>query len=103
MPGHPDLSVEGPDFVEKVARADEIIARLKEGSWDFERAREVFAHDARADVLGKEILNVYDGQQITRYGTLILGGVGSAFNLIGHFPATTTFRVNTLSVLGDVK
>ena len=103
MPGHPDLSVEGPAFVEKVARAGEIISRLKQGGWDFEKASEIFAHDAQADVLGKEIVNVYDGREITRYGTLIVGGVGEAFNLIGHFPSTATFRVNALSIVGEVK
>jgi hypothetical protein len=106
MPGDPDPSVEGPDFIEKVARADEIIARLEGGGWDFEKAREVFARDARADVLGKEILNFYDGRHITRYGKLILGGIGRAFNLIGHFPATATFRVNAhgvASIVAEVK
>jgi hypothetical protein len=104
MPGVPDPpSVEGPEFVEKVARADEIIARLQSGGWDFEKAREVFARDARADVLGKEIVNIYDGRHITRYGTLILGGVGEGFNLVGHFPSTATFRVNDLGVVGEVK
>jgi hypothetical protein len=102
MPGDPDPLVEGPDFIEKVAKADEIIARLREGDWDFEKAREVFARDARADVLGKEILNFYDGRHISRYGKLILGGVGRAFNLIGHFPSTATFRVNAPGVAGMV-
>ncbi len=102
MPGEPDPSVEGPDFIEKVARADEIIARLKSGDWDFEKAREVFARDAKADVLGKEILTFYDGRHITRYGKLILGGVGQAFNIVGHFPSTATFRVNASGVAGIV-
>jgi hypothetical protein len=103
MPGDPDPSVEGPEFIEKVARADEIIGRLQSGGWDFEKAREVFARDARADVLGKEILNFYDGRQISRYGKLILGGVGRSFNLIGHFPSTATFRVNGHGVTDLVK
>ncbi len=103
MPGYPDPRFEGPAFVEKVAAAEETIARLKNGDWDFESAREVFAQNAQADVLGKEILNVFDGRHITRYGTLIVGGVGEAFNLVGHFPSTATFRVNALSILGEVK
>jgi hypothetical protein len=99
----PDLSVEGPDFVEKVARANETIDRLRGGGWDFDNAREVFARDSRADVLGKEIVNIYDGRHITRYGTLIVGGVGAGFSLIGHFPSTTTFRVNDLGIVAQVK
>src|SRR5437588_6262736 len=38
---------------------------------------------------------MFDGRTMTRVGRLVLGGVGEHFNLMGTFPADSTFRVAT--------
>ena len=48
---------------------------------------------------------MFDGRTMTRVGRLVLGGTGEYFNLLGTFPADSTFRVATeftSKVLGEV-
>lgn len=88
-------AVDGPDFARIVADAAEKVQRLEANDWDFDSVPEVFARPQRADVIGKEAVHMFDGRTMTRVGRLVLGGVGEHFNLLGTFPANSTFRVAT--------
>src|SRR5215472_5159860 len=88
-------AVGGPEFARIVADATEKVQRLEASNWDFDSVPEVFARDQHADVIGKEAVHMFDGRTMTRVGRLVLGGVGENFNLMGNFPADTTFRVAT--------
>ena len=88
-------AVGGPEFARIVADASEKVQRLEASNWDFDSVPEVFARDQHADVIGKEAVHMFDGRTMTRVGRLVLGGVGEHFNLMGSFPADSTFRVAT--------
>lgn len=87
-------SVEGPDFVRLVRETEERVHALEAANWDFDEVPEVFAKEAAADVVAKELIHIHDGQTMTRLGRLVMGGVGSHFNLMGPFPADTEFTVH---------
>src|SRR5690242_8390038 len=87
MPGVPDppfLSVEGPEFAERVRAADALTRRLEQHTWDFAEAPEIFGLAAACDVAAKEIVSIHDGQTQTRFGRLIMKGVGTRFSLTSH-------------------
>ena len=88
-------AVSGPEFAKIVADASAKVDRLEASNWDFDRVPEVFARRQHADVMAKEAIHLHDGHTMTRVGRLVLGGVGTHFNLMGSFPADTTFRVAT--------
>src|SRR6266498_5562298 len=69
-------SVEGPEFAEKVRRADEITRRLQESNWDFDAVPELFTRAATCDVVAKEIVTLHDGRAQTLLGRLVMNGIG---------------------------
>lgn len=96
-------SVEGPAFAQLVAKADAVVDRLQKNRWDFSAAPEVFAKAAPADVLAKEVAHIFDGERVTtRIGRLVMGGVGSHFNLMGPIPSHSEFRAVDSSVLDEI-
>lgn len=95
-------SVEGPEFTRRVRQAEEIVARLAKNNWDFDKTPEVFAPQAMADVLAKEIVHIHDGQRMTRLGYLVMGGVGEQFNLMGPIPAHSEFRIGGDDLVGEI-
>jgi len=98
-------AVGGPEFVRIVAEARAKVERLEAAQWDFAAVPEVFARPQHADVMAKEAVHMFDGRTMTRVGRLVLGGTGAHFNLMGTFPADSTFRVATeytSKVLGEV-
>jgi hypothetical protein len=95
-------SVEGPDFFNLVRQTSETVQRLEASSWDFDKVPEVFAKDAAADVFAKEIVHVHDGKTMTRYGRLVMGGVGAQFNLMGPIPPNAALRVSHRGVLEEI-
>src|SRR6266480_4399632 len=88
-------AVSGPEFAQIVADASAKVDRLEANNWDFDQVPEVFARRQHADVLAKEAIHLHVGRTMTRVGRLVLGGVGTHFNLMGSFPADTTFRIAT--------
>jgi hypothetical protein len=88
MEGWPDppfLRAEGPEFIEQVKRANKVAVRLEEAGWDFAQVPEIFARKSAAcDVAAKEIVTIFDGEQQTRWGRLVIKGAGSRFNLMSH-------------------
>src|SRR6266498_591880 len=72
-------SVEGPEFAEKVRRADEITRRLQESNWDFDAVPELFTRAATCDVVAKEIVTIHDGRAQTLLGRLVMNGIGEEF------------------------
>jgi hypothetical protein len=80
----PDFSsVEGPEFVERVVRAEGVVQKLARSKWDFGAVPELFARRASCDVAAKEIVSVFDGRVQTRFGRLVMKGAGgSVFNLM---------------------
>ncbi len=74
-------SVEGPEFAEKVRRADEITRRLQESNWDFDAVPELFTRAATCDVVAKEIVTIHDGRAQTLLGRLVMNGIGEEFQL----------------------
>jgi hypothetical protein len=84
VPDPPFLSVEGPEFANRVREADQLTRRVQDANWDFEFAPQVFAVDSNCDVAAKEVINVYDGQVQTRLGRLVMKGSGTRFNLLSH-------------------
>ena len=52
---------------------------------NFEAAPEIFARQSAAcDVAAKEIVSIFDGEEQTRWGRLIIKGAGARFNLMSH-------------------
>jgi hypothetical protein len=88
-------AVSGPEFSKIVAEASAKVEKLEASNWDFDRVPEIFARRQHADVLGKEAIHLHDGRTMTRIGRLVLGGVGTHFNLMGSIPADATFKVAT--------
>jgi hypothetical protein len=95
-------SVEGPDFFKLVRQTNETVLRLEQNSWDFKSVPEIFAKDAAADVYAKEIVHIHDGETMSRYGRLVMGGVGTEFNLMGPIPPNAELRVSHSDVLETV-
>lgn len=95
--------VEGPDFTIAVSKATEQVARLEANSWDFDAVPEVFARDTAADVVAKEVLHIHDGSTMTRFGHLIMGGIGDTFNLMGPIPSDSQFMVTDSTALDEVR
>jgi len=100
-------SVEGPDWAALVARTEENVAKLERSNWDFQSLPEAFPNKSVADVVAKEVVHVFDGKTMTRYGRLIMGaGTGHAFNLMGPIPPDSRLRVageHTRQVLRTVQ
>lgn len=92
-------SVEGPEFVTRVRETEERVRALEAAQYDFATVPEAFAKDSAADVVAKELIHIHDGQTMTRLGQLVMGGVGSHFNLMGPFPSDSEFAVLPASVL----
>jgi hypothetical protein len=95
-------SVEGPEFAQLVRQTNETVRRLEENRFDFQTVPEFFAKDAAADVFAKEIVHVHDGNVMTRYGRLVMGGVGSHFNLMGPIPPNAKLTITQTTILQDV-
>lgn len=95
-------SVGGPEFAKLVRTVGEKVDQLEANSWDFESVPEVFARDAAADVLAKGLVQIHDGRTMTRLGRLVLGGVGSHFNLMGTMHADSKFQVVGSELLDEV-
>src|SRR5262245_40235141 len=88
-------TVSGPEFAKIVADASKKVDRLEANRWDFDKVPEIFARPQHADVMAKEAIHLHDGRTMTRIGRLVLGGVGTHFNLMGSIPADATFKVAT--------
>jgi hypothetical protein len=97
------LSVDGPSFAERVRDAHAVVRRLEENNWDFKAAPEAFAPRADADVVAKEIAVLFDGHYLTRIGRLVMGGIGTEFNLMGPIPARSELRVTDSRVLDTIQ
>jgi hypothetical protein len=97
-----DPSVEGPQFAKRIKAAEKIVRQLEASNWDFKANPKVFSKSASADVLAKEIVHIFDGKRITRIGTLVMGGVGEFFNLMGPIPAHSELRVTTPKIINDI-
>lgn len=95
--------VEGPDWVVAVREATELVNKLEANNWDFDAVPQAFARTAAADVVAKEVLHIHDGRMMTRYGHLIMGGVGEAFNLMGPIPSDSRFMVTDSTALDEVR
>jgi hypothetical protein len=95
-------SVGGPEFAALVRDVGEKVDELEANNWDFDSVPEVFARDAAADVLAKDLVQIHDGRTMTRMGRLILGGVGSNFNLMGTMHADSKFQVVGSGLLDEV-
>ena len=97
----PALSVEGPDFTQRVKEADEITRKLEANQWDFDVTPELFGRSAACDVAAKEIAVIHDGKVQTRIGRLVMSGVGRQFNLLGPESPIATLK-NSRSRILDV-
>lgn len=99
-------AVSGPEFARIVADASAKVDKLEASNWDFDQVPEIFAKKQHADVLGKDAIHLHDGRTMTRVGRLVLGGVGTHFNLMGSIPSDATFKVATEftdHALGELK
>jgi hypothetical protein len=92
-------SVEGPRFAELVREAESRVRELEAANWDFDVVPVVFAKTAAADVVGKELIHVHDGVTMKRLGRLVMGGLGSHFNLMGAVPSDSEFKVLSPQIL----
>jgi hypothetical protein len=95
-------SVGGPEFAKLVRDVGEKVDELEANDWNFDAVPEVFARNAAADVLAKELVQLHDGRTMTRMGRLILGGVGSHFNLMGTMHSDSKFKVVSSELLDQV-
>jgi hypothetical protein len=95
--------VEGPDWVVVVREATELVNKLEANNWDFDAVPQVFARKAAADVVAKEVLHIHDGRTMTRFGHLLMGGVGQAFNLMGPIPSDSRFMVTDSTMLDELR
>lgn len=93
--------IDGPDFANRVRAAEELTRKLEANNWNFDSAPEFFAEQSQADVLGKEMVHIFDGRTMTRIGRLVMGGVGQLFNLMGALPANSAFKIAHSSSLLD--
>jgi len=95
-------SVEGPEFAKRIKEVSEKVRLLESRAWDFAALPEVFAKDNQADVLAKDLVHIFDGTRMTRVGRLVMGGVGTHFNLMGPIPSDSRIQVTDSSVLDAV-
>jgi hypothetical protein len=95
-------SVGGPEFAQMVRDIGEKVNELEASNWDFDAVPEVFAKKAAADVLAKGLVQIHDGRTMTRLGRLVLGGVGSHFNLMGTQHSDAQFKVISPDLLDEV-
>lgn len=95
--------VEGPEWINVVREATQLVTKLEASSWDFDAVPQAFARNAAADVVAKEVLHIHDGHTMTRMGHLVMGGVGEAFNLMGPIPSDSRFMVTDSTALNEVK
>jgi hypothetical protein len=98
----PQLGRDPDDLRKRILKAEDIIRTLETNNWDFDAAPEVYARQAQADVLAKEVAIFFDGRRETMIGKLVMAGVGTHFNLMGgnHVDAEFMSRPNT--VLEDI-
>ncbi|HEX3128141.1 MAG TPA: hypothetical protein VH394_12495 [Thermoanaerobaculia bacterium] len=96
-------SVEGPEFRTLLQRAEASVARIEAANWDFALVPELFSPDAAADVLAKQMVHVFDGKTVTRFGRLVMGGVGPRFNLMGPIFSHAKFRVSKTTIIDEVE
>lgn len=89
-------------FARRVKEAEEVVAKLAANQWDFAAVPEVYATEAAADVVAKEIVHIHDGRRMTRVGYLVMGGVGTQFNLMGPIPADSEFRMGGGALVADI-
>lgn len=95
-------SVEGPAFAKRLRDISEKVRFLEGKSWDFAHLPEVFAKDNVADVLAKDLVHIFDGKRMTRLGRLVMGGVGSHFNLMGPIPSDSRIQITDDTVIDGV-
>jgi hypothetical protein len=95
-------SVGGPDYLRLRNEADQIVKKLEENNWDFDAVPEVYAKDAQADVVAKEIAVFFNGTRETMIGRLVMAGSGHTFNLMGPHSADAEFRSTSTTVLADI-
>jgi len=98
-------AVGGPEYLKIVKEASVKVDKLEASNWDFDQVPEIFARKQHADVMAKEAVHLHDGRTMTRVGRLVLGGVGTHFNLMGSVPSDSTFRVATdytSHVIGEI-
>jgi hypothetical protein len=95
-------SVGGPDFVKVRRQAEAVVLKLEKNNWDFGATPEVFAKQAHADVFAKEIAFVHDGSRQNIIGRLIMGGVGTHFNLMGPIRSDADFKVTQSALLDTI-
>jgi hypothetical protein len=103
MVGAPDPPLEGPAFARKVEEARALTDKLEKSNWDFDLVPQVYSKNSRADVLGKTVVYVHDGQRETIYGHLVTGGVGARFNLMGPVQSNSVFRIVSTDVFAVLK
>jgi hypothetical protein len=87
---------------DRIRLAEDVIQRLNRNNWDFDAAPEVYATDAQADVLAKEVAIFFDGRRETMIGKLIMAGVGTHFNLMGGNHIDSEFMSKPNTVLEDI-
>jgi hypothetical protein len=95
-------SVEGPQFARLVREVDAKVKKLEANDWNFKSVPETFARDASADVVAKELVHIFDGHSMTRVGQLVMGGVGTHFNLMGPIPSDSKIQVTDAHILDEV-
>ena len=98
----PALSVEGPEFAQRVKEADALTRKLEENQWDFDIAPQLFGRTAACDVAAKEIAIIHDGKMQTRIGRLVMTGVGSQFNLLGPESPLALLKNSNSSLLDTI-
>jgi hypothetical protein len=85
-----------------VREVEATIARLEKGNWNFKAAPQVFAKRAAADVVAKELVHIFDGRTVTRVGRLVMGGVGTHFNLMGPMHSDAKLMVTNSDLIDSV-
>jgi hypothetical protein len=95
-------SVEGPTFARRIKEVSEKVRFLEGKAWDFAHLPEVFAKDNQADVLAKDLVHIFDGRRMTRLGRLVMGGVGTHFNLMGPIPSDSRIQITDGKVIDRV-
>ncbi len=94
--------VQGPDHVKLARAATDKLNLLRKSNWDFNKVPGVYARDSKADVVSKEMVHIFDGQRMTRVGRLVMGGIGSAFNLMGPIPSDSEIKMTDATLLDAV-
>ncbi len=96
------LSVEGPDFLKRIEIAERTTNKLAQAGWDFGQVPGLFGRSAACDVVGKEIVVIFDGVRQTRVGRLYIAGIGTNFHLMGPEHARATFKTDTSGIVDEV-